>query len=83
MGIIKINLAARLREAEGQQNRLDEKERAGQVRLSEKGKVVLAAEKAKRLGAIRARVKTDFYRSREVKEKVVAGLLRDLHGTCA
>lgn len=83
MGIIKINLAARLREAETPQGRLDEKERACQVRLSENSKVVFAAEKARRLGAIRAKVESDFYTRPEVKEKVIEGLLRDLHSLSA
>ncbi len=76
MGIIKINLAARFIEAGRLPTRIDERDR---MELTEGAKAVFAAEKAKRLGSIRAKVKTDFYARPEVKEKVVEGLLRDLH----
>ncbi len=78
MSIVKINLAARLKEAETVGGKLDEKERTDRMKLSEDAKVLFAAEKAKRLGLIRAKIKTHFYLRTEVKEKVVEGLLRDL-----
>jgi hypothetical protein len=52
--------------------------RADRVELSEEAKLLFAAEKAKEMGAIRARVKTGFYNSHEVTERVVEGVLRDL-----
>jgi hypothetical protein len=48
------------------------------VELSEKAKLLFAAEKAKKLGAIRAKVKKGFYEEPEVTKKVVEGVLRDL-----
>lgn len=78
MSIVKINLVARLNEAGALQGKLDGKKGEDVVELSENAKVLFAAEKAKRLEAIRAKVKADFYSRPEVKEKVVEGLLRDL-----
>jgi 6-pyruvoyl-tetrahydropterin synthase len=60
------------------QSKLKNKKEENILELSENAKVVFAAEKAKRLGAIRAKVKTDFYFRPEVTEKVVECLLREL-----
>ncbi len=48
------------------------------VELSEEAKLLFAAEKAKKLGAIRAKVKKGFYEEPEVTKKVVEGLMRDI-----
>ena len=78
MSIVKINLVARLNEAGALHGKLEGKKAENVVELSENAKVLFAAEKAKKLEAIRAKVKADFYSRPEVKEKVVEGLLRDL-----
>lgn len=46
--------------------------------LSDEALKLLASEKAKKLELIRERVSSHFYESREVTEKVVEGLIRDL-----
>lgn len=60
------------------QSKLEHKKGEDILELSENAKVLFAAEKAKRLGTIRAKVKTDFYSRPEVREKVVEGLLKEL-----
>lgn len=59
-------------------------EKAGngdRVELSEEAKMLYSAEKAKKMGEIRARVTSGFYDSPEVTAKIVEGLLRDLRGS--
>lgn len=56
-------------------------EHTDRVELSEKAKLLFAAEKAKKLGAIRAKVKKGFYEEPEVTKKVVEGILKDLRRT--
>lgn len=46
--------------------------------LSNEALQLFATEKMKRLETIRDRVKAGFYESREVTEKVVEGLIRDI-----
>jgi hypothetical protein len=53
-------------------------EQTDRVELSEKAKLLFAAEKAKKLGAIRAKVKKGFYEEPEVTKKIVEGVLKDL-----
>lgn len=78
MSIVKINLIARLNEAKALQNKLRYKKGEDMLELTENAKALFADEKAKRLEAIRAKVKTDFYARPDVREKVIEGLLRDL-----
>ena len=53
-------------------------ERRDRVELSEESKLLYAADKVKKIGVIRAKVKNGFYESPEVTEKVVEELLREL-----
>lgn len=56
-------------------------ESADSVELSEEAKLLFAAEKAKRIGQIRAKVRNGFYDKSEVTERVVDGLIKDLKAT--
>ncbi len=53
-------------------------QRTDRVELSDEAKMLFAAEKAKKLGAIRAKVKKGFYEDPEVTKRVVEGLIKDL-----
>ncbi len=56
-------------------------ESADSVELSEEAKLLFAAEKAKRIGQIRAKVRNGFYEKPEVTERVIDGLMKDLKST--
>lgn len=56
----------------------NEKTQTDRVELSDEAKMLFAAEKAKKLGVIRAKVKKGFYEEPEVTKKVVEGVLKDL-----
>jgi anti-sigma28 factor (negative regulator of flagellin synthesis) len=49
--------------------------------LSEEAKLLFAAEKEKKIGEIREKVKSGFYNTPEVTEKVVEGLMQDIKGS--
>jgi hypothetical protein len=65
--------SAKAKEAKG-----EKAQQSDRVELSEKAKLLFAAEKAKKLGAIRAKVRKGFYEEPEVTKKVVEGVLKDL-----
>lgn len=71
VGNVSDNIKARDRNAA----KTDAKDEAV---LSNEALQLFATEKMKRLETIRDRVKTGFYESREVTEKVVEGLIRDI-----
>ncbi|MBI5473871.1 MAG: hypothetical protein HY961_16155 [Ignavibacteriae bacterium] len=50
------------------------------VELSEEAKQRLATDELAKLKAINSRIESGFYNSKEVAEKVVEGLLRQLRG---
>lgn len=56
-------------------------ESSDSVELSEEAKMLFAAEKAKRIGQIRAKVRNGFYEQPEVTERVIDGLIKDLKTT--
>jgi hypothetical protein len=56
----------------------DKAERKDSVVLSDEAKMLFAAEKAKKLGSIRAKVKKGFYEDPEVTKRVVEGLIKEL-----
>jgi hypothetical protein len=60
------------------ETRSEKAHQTDRVELSEEAKLLFAAEKAKKLGAIRAKVKKGFYEEPEVTKKVVEGVLKDL-----
>jgi hypothetical protein len=53
-------------------------EKKDRVELSDEARMLFAAEKAKKLGSIRAKVKSGFYEDPEVTKKVVEGLIKEL-----
>jgi hypothetical protein len=56
----------------------DKAEHKDRVELSDEARALFAAEKAKKLGSIRAKVKSGFYEDPEVTKKVVEGLINEL-----
>ncbi|MEK7250831.1 MAG: hypothetical protein AAB209_10470 [Bacteroidota bacterium] len=71
--IVPVSENATIKEKKSE--KADSKDR---VELSEEAKLLFAAEKAKKLGAIRAKVKKGFYEEPVVTKKVVEGLMRDI-----
>ena len=60
---------------------VDKADSVDRAELSEEAMVLFAAEKEKKIGEIRAKVKSGFYNTPEVTEKVVEGLMQDIKGS--
>ena len=68
------------RNASGTERKSAPRKGADNVELSEEAKALFEAARAERFDRIRQRVHSGFYDTSDVVEKVVEGVVRDLHG---
>lgn len=64
--------------AKGKDKKTEKAGTKDRVELSDEAKLLFAAEKAKKLGAIRAKVKNGYYENPKVTRKVVERLIQDI-----